>query len=183
MKKLLVYVSIVLALSSCKTALFDSLPGQEQKTFPAQLQGSYYVKVPSGFFNRTAMKDTLFFEINEKGIVTRDSSNVNETKLDNMHHLRLVNQKYNVLAVQDEEYKSFWNFTFVEQTKRGAKFYSVIEDDKSSVLPKYFKRSFVAVNNAGDSVFAYKTNDVQLGNYFEKVLRKKEALELVRIKK
>lgn len=183
MKKLLVYVGVVLALSSCKTALFDSLPGQEQKTFPTQLQGSYYLKVPSGFFKRTTIKDTLFFEITENGFTTRDSSEITETKLDQTHHLRLVNQKHNVLAVQDEDYKAYWNLTFVEQTKRGAKFYSVLEDEKNTVLPKYFKRTFVAVNNAGDSVFAYKTSDIQLGNYFEKVLRKKEALELVRIKK
>ena len=183
MKKLLVYVSIVVALSSCKTALFDALPGQEQKMFPAQLQGSYYVKVPSGLFRKATTKDTVFFEIMSASITTRDSANMQETKLDEHNKLQLVMKKYHVLATHSSEYQNYWEFSFIEETKRGLKIRSVLDEDKSTVLPKYFMRAFITVNNAGDSVFAYKTNDEQLVKYYEKVMRKKEALELVRIKK
>jgi hypothetical protein len=183
MKKLLVYVSIVLALASCKSTLFEGLPGETQAQFPEQLQGTYYVKVPSSFFKRVTVKDTLLFEIAAKSYTIRDSSEVNETKLDKAHRLQLINQKQYVIALQDEDYKKYWNLSFIEPTKRGVNIYFIFEDEKNDVLPKYFQRSFVALNNAGDSVFAYKSNDSLLVNFYEKALRKKDALELVRIKK
>jgi hypothetical protein len=183
MKKILVYVLIGIAISSCKKALFDSLPGQEQKTFSKQLQGSYFVKTPSSFFKRSTLKDTLFFDITETEFISRDSGNMNKTKLDETHCLRMVNQKYTVIALQDDDFLKYWSLSFIEPTKKGLNIYYVLEDEKNPILPKYFSRSFVAVNNSGDSVFAYKTNDIQLGNYFEKVLRKKDALVLMRIQK
>lgn len=172
----------ILLISSCKTALFDAQPGVPQQTFPVELQGSYYIKVPSSFFKRVTITDTVYLFIAPSSIETKDSNTSKVTQLDEQTSLRLVNEKYFVLTSRDSEYPQYWNYTLIEPTKKGARFYAFIEE-KNSPLPSYFKRSFVAMTNAGDSVFAYQPNDKQLGAYIEKVLRKKEALELVRIQK
>ncbi|MCU0441933.1 MAG: hypothetical protein MUE96_06015 [Bacteroidia bacterium] len=172
----------ILLISSCKTALFDAEPGVAQQTFPAALQGSYYIKVPSSFFKRVTITDTVYLFIAPSYFETRDSNATKVTQLDEQTGLRLVNGKHYVLTSHDSEYPQYWNYTLIEPTKKGARFYAFIEE-KNTPLPSYFKRSFVAVTNAGDSVFAYQPNDKQLGAYIEKVLRKKDALELVRIQR
>jgi hypothetical protein len=180
MKNLAVFAVLMVVLGSCKTALFDAQPGTAQTQFPTTLQGSYYIKVPSSFFRRVTITDTVYLNIAETSFETRDSNTTKTTKLDEQTGLRLVNGKYYILTSHDSEYPQYWNYTLIEGTKRGARFYAFIEE-KNTVLPKYFKRKFVAITNAGDSVFAYQHTDVKLVNYIEKVLRKKEALELVRI--
>jgi predicted RNA-binding protein with PUA-like domain len=87
------------------------------------------------------------------------------------------------MAIEDSEFKNYWSLSFIEPTKKGLNLMTVIDDEKSTILPNYFQRSFISVNNAGDSVFAYKTNDAQLINYYEKALRKGNVLELIRTKK
>jgi hypothetical protein len=174
---------MLVVVSSCETTLFDTLPGETQKQFPTELQGSYYLKVPTSFFKRTTSKDTIFFDIAPLSYKTRDTAEANETWLSDSNRLQLVGTKYYVMAFQNSEFKTYWELSFIESTKKGFKLSYVIDDDKSSVLPNYFERKFVAVNNAGDSIFAYKTNDTQLINYYEKVLRKQDALELIRLKK
>jgi hypothetical protein len=181
MKKVLVYFVTLIVFSSCKTTLFDALPGETQKQFPANLQGSYYLKVPTSFFKRSTDKDTLFFDVLPGGYSTRDSAESHITMLNNTNKLQLVGNKHLVLANQNSEYKKYWELVFIEPTKQGIKLMYVVDDEKSTVLPGYFARNFVAVNNAGDSIFAYKTNDSLLVQYYEKVLRKKDALELIRI--
>jgi ABC-type antimicrobial peptide transport system permease subunit len=182
MKKAIGFLCIIMVLGSCKTALFDAQPGKAQNTFPAELQGSYYIKVPSGFFRRVKITDTVYFDVTATSFTSRDSNTTEKTVLDENTGLRLVNNKYHVLTTHDEDYKQYWNYTLVEPTKKGAKFYVMIEE-RNTKLPKYFKRTFISVNNAGDSVFAYKNNDAQLVKYIEKVVRKGDALELVRIQK
>jgi hypothetical protein len=182
MKKGLPYIVLLIVLSSCKTTLFDALPGETQSSFPTALQGSYFLSVPTGFFKRATIKDTVFFDVSPVSYTTRDSAQQNETFLSDSNRLQWVGSKYYVMAIQNSEFPNYWELNFIEPTKKGIKLFYVIDDEKSSVLPNYFDRIFVALNNAGDSIFAYKTNDAQLINYYEKVLRKKEALELIRIK-
>lgn len=182
MKNLAVFAILIIMLGSCKTALFDAQPGIAQSQFPTTLQGSYYIKVPSSFFRRVTITDTVYLNIAENSFETRDSNTTKTTTLDDQTGLRLVNGKHYILTSRDNEYPQYWNYTLIEATRRGARFYAFIEE-KNTVLPKYFKRTFVAITNAGDSVFAYQHNDTKLVTYIEKVLRKKEALELVRIQK
>lgn len=183
MKKLLLCLFVPALLTACKTTLFDALPGETQQQFPDTLVGSYYVKIPSSFFKRPNLKDTLFLDVTKASYATRDSLRTETIKLNDSNKLQLVAGKHYVLATENSEYKNYWELAFIEPTKRGVKVMYIIDDEKSTVLPNYFKRNFIAVNNAGDSVFAYKTNDSLLVSYYEKVLRKKEALELIRIKK
>jgi hypothetical protein len=183
MKKLLPFILILFVLPACKTTLFDTLPGETQKQFPVAFQGSYYLKVPTGFFKRTTDKDTLFFDVTPMAYSMRDSADAHTTALNEGNKLQLVGNKHYVMATQNSEYKNYWELAFIEPTKRGLKVMYIVDDEKSTVLPTYFNKHFVGVNNAGDSIFAYKNNDSLLISYYEKVLRKKDALELVRIKK
>lgn len=183
MKKLLPYIIIAFMLPACKTTLFDALPGETQKQFPDTLQGSFYLKVPTSFFKRTTIKDTLFFDVTANSYSTRDSAETKTTQLNSSNKLQLVGGKHYVLATENSEYKNYWELAFIEPTKRGFKVMYIVDDEKSTVLPTYFTRKFIAVNNASDSIFAHKTNDSLLIQYYEKVLRKKETLELIRIKK
>lgn len=182
MQQKIFYACLILLLASCKTALFDGQPGQPQSEFPEAMQGAYFIKIPSSFFKRSVATDTVYFDIVEKEVISRDSNKTERTQLDENTSLRLVKEKYYLITQHDAEYKSYWNYTLIEPTKKGIRFFSFVEE-KNNKLPKYFKRTFVTVNNAGDSVFAYKNNDVQLVKYIEKVLRKGEALELMRIYK
>lgn len=183
MKKLLPFIFILFVMPACKTALFDAVPGETQKQIPDTLQGSYYLRVPTSFFKRTTTKDTLFFDVTANSYSTRDSAETKTTQLNKSNKLQLVDGKHYVLATENSEYKNYWELAFIEPTKRGFKVMYIVDDEKSTVLPTYFMQHFIAKNNAGDSIFAYKTNDSLLIQYYEKVLRKKEALELIRIKK
>ena len=182
MKKSIVIAILITTLASCKMAMFNQLAGAEQTVFPDTLQGNYYLKVPTGWFKK-ADTDTLYMEFKATSYTLRDSGESTVTTLDADHKLVMIKKRYYALANHHDEYKSYWTYMFIEPSKKGLKCYAVIDDDKVKTLPKYFKMQFVQVNNAGDSVFVYDTNETQLATYFEKVLRKKDALELVRIKK
>lgn len=179
MKKLLIIIGFAVIFSSCKTALFESLPGETQQQFPQQLQGSYYTKwsYGDGFLRRKT--DSLFFDITATRYSARDSAEYFSAELDETHRLRFVNKKYYVIATQNEEFKNYWNFVFIEPTKRGLKIAGMMENTE---IAKYMKRSFIKLNNAGDSVFVYKPTDAQLTTYYEKLMRKNSALEVFRIK-
>ncbi|MES2560127.1 MAG: hypothetical protein V4590_10325 [Bacteroidota bacterium] len=180
MKKQFAIIGLLVLLASCKTAMFESLPGEAQQQFPAQIQGTYYAKwsTGAGFLKRKT--DSLFFEITPNSYTVRDSGEFITSELDETHRLRLLNKKYYVVATQSDEYKKYWNFVFIEQTKKGLKIMGMMENPE---LPKNLKRSFVALNNAGDSIFVYKPTDVQLTAYYEKLVRKNAALEVFRLKK
>ena len=182
MKKGFLILLLVTSIASCKMAMFNQLVGVEQTVFPDTLQGNYYLKVPTGWFKKPDT-DTLYFAFKATSYEVRDSSESTSTQLDADHKLVLLKKRYYALANHHDEYKSYWTYMFIEQSKKGLKCYSVLEDDKSKTLPKYFGKKFVQVNNAGDSVFVYQASEMQLVSYFEKVLKKKDALELVRIKK
>lgn len=182
MQQKIVYVCLILLLASCKAALFDGQPGQVQSRFPENIQGSYFIRMPKSFLKRSITTDTVFFEITSKEIITRDSNSIERMELDEKIFLRLVNGKYYMLTQNNEEYPKLWNYSYIESTKKGIRIYHLLED-KNSKLPKYFKRTFVTINNASDSVFAYQNNDVQLVKYLEKVVRKGDGLELMRIQK
>ncbi len=182
MKKSLCVLLLITTLASCKMAMFNQLVDAEQTVFPDTLQGNYYLKVPTGWFKKTD-KDTLFIDIRTNEYALRDSGETVVTQLNENHKLVLLQKRYYVWANHHDEYQSYWNYTFVEPTKKGLKLYTILEDDKTKTLPKYFGRQFVQLNNSGDSVFVYKATESQLVAYFEKVLKKKDALELVRIKK
>ncbi|MES2780991.1 MAG: hypothetical protein V4651_13950 [Bacteroidota bacterium] len=183
MKKLIGLICIPLLFASCSVALFDKVPGIDQKEFPASLQGDYYLKVPGGLFKKNMNKDTLFFTILPKAYVVKDSTDMERKSLDKDNKLSLVNGVYYVIAQRDEEFPLYWKYSFVEPTKKGAKIYFVIGEREHSPLNKYFRSKLVTVKNNGDSVFVYKSDDVQLAKYFEKVLKKTDALEVIRIKK
>lgn len=178
MKKLIVIIGLALVFASCKTALFESLPGEAQQQFPAQLRGSYYTKWTQGAWLLRRKTDSLYFDITASRYAARDSAEYFSAELDETHKLSWVNKKYYVIASRDKEYQSYWNFVFVEPTKRGLKMIWVVDDGG---LTKFMKRTFVSLNNAGDSVFVYKPTDNQLVTYYEKQLRK-DALEVFRIK-
>lgn len=183
MKKLIVFICIPLLFASCSVALFDKPPGVDIKEFPPALQGDYYLKVPTGLFRRNTDKDTLFVTISPKAYAVKDSTEVERKSLDKDNRISVVNGTYYVIAQRDEEYPAYWKYSFVEPTKKGAKIYFVVSEREHSPLNKYFKSKLVTVKNNGDSVFVYKADDIQLAKYFEKVLKKKDALEVIRIKK
>jgi hypothetical protein len=183
-KSILIYLSIIAActLTSCRVTLFDALPGTTQKEFPEQLRGTYSLTMPKQLFKKRSETDTLYATIQANAFYLRDSSKTEETKLDSEHHLQLLNNKHYVMAMKNNDYHKYWELTFIEPSSKGVKLYTVFDND-STELQKYFSRKFVEISNAGDSVFVYRTNDSSLVTYFEKSLRRKEALELVRIKK
>lgn len=183
MKKGLFALVLITTLASCRMAMFNQLAGVEQTAFPDTLTGSYYLRVPTGWFKK-ATTDTLFLDVRKTEYAMRDSAqSMLTTPLNEDHKLVLLSNRYYVLANHHDEYATYWTYIFMEPTKKGVKCYGVFEDDKTKTLPKYFGRQFVQLNNAGDSVFVYKASETQLVTYFEKVLKKKDALELVRIKK
>lgn len=182
MRTIWVVLAIALGTSSCRLALFDSVPGQVQTSFPESMQGKYTVKVSSGWF-RKQTNDTLYFDIREQAYIVSDSSEQLITRLDETHKLARVNQKYYILASSDDQYSQFWTYAYLEPTKKGLKLYSFLEDQKGASLRKYFGRKFVELNGSGDSVFVYRNTDPQLGKYIDKVVRKQDALELIRIQK
>lgn len=179
MKKLLVIIGFVVVFASCKTALFDKLPGEALQEFPQTVQGSYYAKwsTGAGFLRRKT--DSLFFDITANRYSARDSAEYFSAELDEKHRLRWLNKKYYVIATQNEEYLNYWNFVLIEPTKRGLKIVGLMDNAE---LTKHMKRSFVAMNNGGDSVFVYKPTDAQLTTYYEKLMRKNAALEVFRLK-
>lgn len=182
MKKLAGLICISLLFASCSVALFDKAPGIDIKEFPATLQGEYYLKVPTGLFKKKTDKDTLFLTIAASSYTIKDSLEVERKALDKDNKITLVKGTYYVLAQRDEEYPTYWKYSFLVPTKKGAKVYPVIAGNGTPVLNSYFKREQIAVKDK-DTTFVYKTNDDQLVKYYEKVLKKDEALEVIRIKK
>lgn len=182
MKNGLIAFLMITILASCRMAMFSQLEGTPQTSFPDTLIGNYYLKVPSGWFKKSD-KDTLFVEIRKSEYVLRDSGESLATPLDENHQLLLLSKRYYAIANHDDEHTKFWTYIFLEPSKKGIKCYGMFEDGKANSLPKYFGKQFVQLNNAGDSVFVYQATEAQLTNYYQKVLKKKDALELVRIKK
>jgi hypothetical protein len=183
MKKLILYLCIPLLFASCSVALFDKAPGVDIKEFPSTLQGEYYLKVPQGLFKKKTDKDTLFLMINANSYAIKDSLEVEHKTLDKDNKIVLVKGIYYVLAQRDEEYPAYWKYSFLVPTKRGAKIHPVITGNGNTTLHKYFKRELLKVKDNTDSTFVYKTNDDQLVKYYERVLKKDEALEVIRLKK
>jgi hypothetical protein len=178
MKKLAAIIGFALLFASCKTTIFEKLPGEQLQQFPASIRGSYYIKWSQGAWLLRRKTDSLYFDITNTRYAARDSAEYFSAELDEAHKLCWVSKKYYVIASRDKDYQQYWNFVVMEPTKRGIK---MVWANDNAAMMKYMKRTFLTINNAGDSVFVFKPTDDQLVNYYEKQLRK-EALEVFRIK-
>lgn len=183
MKKLAGLICISFLFASCSVALFDKAPGIDIKEFPTVLQGEYYLKVPTGLFRKRTDKDSLFVTINAASYTIKDSLEVERKLLDKDNKITLVKGTYYVMAQHDDEYPAYWKYSFMVPTKNGVRVYPVLAGKGHEVINRYFKKELLTVKGTNDSIFTYKTNDEQLVKYFEKVLKKGEALEVIRIKK
>ena len=183
MKKLIGCICISLLFASCSVALFDKAPGVDIKEFPASLQGDYYLKMSTGLFKKKTDRDTMFLTIKTSSYAIKDSLEVERKSLDKDNKITLVKGVYYVLAQRDEEYPTYWRYAFLVPTKKGTKVYAVMSGQGNSTLNSYFKRELLNVKDSTDSTFVYKTNDDQLVKYYERVLKKGEALEVIRINK
>jgi len=184
MRKVLVFAVIVLMLTSCTTIVFDNYPGVKQEAFPAEMQGFYFIKMPIRWFSGNAdIEDTVTVVIENKGYGMFDSTNtLRITNLDDKHILTLVRQKYYVQAVEDENYRPYWNINLIMVTKKGLMIYPLLVDTKSAIETSYFKKKLLEVKQNGDSVFVFKMDEDQFIKYIEKEIMTKEAIRLQRIK-
>lgn len=176
-------ILVTLLLGACSLAKFSSYPGVVQTSFPQQLQGTYYIVMPTSVGGHKKAGDTLFYKINQTSVVLMDSSaNLEEKPLGSSNVLTLVGGKYHVLSTKDTDWPAYWNCMVYMADKKDIHIYPFIEQSTPNKLAKYFSKTFIGLSDNQDSVFAYTLTDEKFVRYFEKEVKGGQVLKLKRIK-
>ncbi len=180
MKNALAFLCI-LTLSACTMGKFDRYPGQAQREFPSHMTGVYYLVLPSNLTGKkTTGTDTVFYTINQTGIIIKDSGKTEVKPLDSNQVLSLVQNKYYVLSTKDTEDPDYWNCMIYVADKKGINIYPAIDELKNADLKKFFKRKFLRLNN-NDSVFLYEMHDANFVRYVNKELKGNHTIRLKKL--